>query len=300
MTGLLTGLHHVTALAKSPTGNHRFYTEALGLRLVKKTVNFDDPLTYHLYYGDERGSPGTLLTHFPHPHAKRGVHGSPEITETHLAVASGSLGSWAERLGSNGTPSELREIGGGRGLAFEDPDGMRFALIEDGESEGHAISRVAGVAIDVPDVAHTSGFLRKVLGFRDGAAGRLLVGPEGSAAYVELRESAIDRRTSMGAGTVHHVAWRVPDEDAQLEIARRLTDAGVGVTPVQDRNYFRSIYSRIPGGVIFEVATDGPGFDVDEPLESLGGALKLPSQFEARRAEIERHLVPLDSGSGVR
>lgn len=296
----LSGIHHVTALAKDPKKNHEFYTALLGLRMVKKTVNFDDPLTYHLYYGDERGSPGTLLTHFPHPHARTGVHGSPEILETRLRVADEAMASWEERLATHGVGTVIVEDHGERRLVFGDHDDMRFAFVgEPTESaDPSSILGIESVSIRVPDVGATRAFLERALGFvttdRLGSNARLVLGDGLPGQRLELIEAPIDARTSMGAGTVHHVAWRVPDDATQSEVAVNLADAGVAVTPVMDRQYFRSIYFRIPGGVIFEVATDGPGFDVDEPLEALGEDLKLPPQHEPRRSEIAAQLIPLN------
>ncbi len=292
---LVTGLHHVTAFAKDPRANVRFYTGVLGLRLVKRTVNFDDPLTYHLYYGDERGSPGTLLTHFPHPNAKRGRHGSPEIIVTVLGIGPGASGAWLDRLGSHGVEAERRDDR----VEFEDHDGMRFALLEVGGAvEGDAVARVEGVVIRVPDVGETAGFLREVLGFRVESSGAeravLAVGDGNEAQRVELERAEVDARTLMGAGSVHHVAWRVPDGAAQGRAAAGLREARVAVTPVMDRQYFRSIYFRVPAGVVFEIATDGPGFAVDEPASGLGSSLCLPPQYEGRRDEIEAHLVGLE------
>ena len=303
----LTGIHHVTAFAKDPRKNVEFYTRVLGLRLVKKTVNFDDPMTYHLYYGDHAGNPGTLLTHFPHPNAKPGVHGSPELTTTVLSVPTGSLGYWTERLGGLGVAASTIDIAGEPRIAFADHDGMRFELVErdasqpaaiDGDVPSeHAIAGVDAMVAQVPDVAETASFLRDALGFDDAASGGgrrvLAVGDGGAGRRIELEEHAEERRATMGAGTVHHVAWRVPDSAGQADVVDRLRGSRTGVTPVLDRQYFRSIYFRVPGGVIFEVATDGPGFDADEPLATLGEALKLPPQYEPRRAELEAHLVAL-------
>jgi glyoxalase family protein len=302
----LSGIHHVTAFAKSPVENMSFYTGVLGQRLVKKTVNFDDPLTYHLYYGDATGSPGTLLTHFPHPAAKRGVHGAPEIVRTVLSCAEGSLGYWEDRFGRNGVAAVRGDVGGDAGLVFDDPDGMRFAIVESGASAGYAGGEVDGshgfagidrVEVRVADVQRTGSFLAEALGFRlaDERADRLrfVLGDDRSGERLDLIPSEVDPATAMGAGTVHHVAWRVPDGPTQSAVSARVRGAGVGVTRVMDRMYFRSIYFRVPGGVVFEVATDGPGFAVDEPVESLGRALKLPPQYEGRRGEIERHLIAL-------
>ena len=299
MASLLTGIHHVTALAKDPKANHAFYTSVLGMRMVKKTVNFDDPLTYHLYYGDHHGAPGTLLTHFPHPTAKRGVHGSPEIIETRLRVAAGSIEEWAGRLTDSGIAAATIEKGGERRLDFADHDGMRFALVEDDEAGAteDSIRGIEGVVIHVPRVTETRRFLTEVLGFEDagspGSSHRFVLGQGQPGQRQELCETPVDTATMMGAGIVHLVAWRVPSDETQAEVARALTAVGIAVTPVMDRQYFRSIYFRIPGGVIFEVATDGPGFDVDEPLGSLGQALKLPPQYESRRDSIEASLMPI-------
>lgn len=314
MPPLITGIHHVTAFAKDPRENHDFYTRVLGLRLVKKTVNFDDPTTYHLYFGDESGRPGTLLTHFPHPNAKAGVHGSPEILETVLRVPAGALGYWRERFGSLGVgiteqgDADQAEPGESR-IAFEDPHGMRFVLVESDDSElasgftgsgvaaEFAITGVDGMIVHVPDVERTASFLEQALGFaRSGSAEgglNLVLGAGDSGQRLRLVEAPESSAARMGAGTVHHVAWRVPDLEAQERVADRVREWGVAVTPVMDRQYFRSIYFRVPGGIIFEVATDGPGFDVDEPAGHLGAALKLPPQYEHRRSELESVLVPL-------
>lgn len=293
MAALLTGLHHVTALAGDPIRNNAFYTGVLGMRLVKRTVNFDDPLTYHLYFGDEVGSPGSLVTHFPHSNAKRGVHGSPEILETLLAIPSGTTDEWQKRLESEGVAAARGERGDGPRLAFEDHDGMRFGLVERSDvPSGGGITRVAGAVIHTPEVDALGACLTDVLGFEP-MAGQAAGYRVGDGSFVEIVEAEADGRTSMGAGTVHHVAWRVPDDATQAEVGERLRSAGIATTPVMDRQYFRSIYCRVPGGVIFEIATDGPGFTVDESKATLGEALKLPPQYERRREEIENHLLPL-------
>jgi glyoxalase family protein len=307
---VITGVHHVTGLAKDPRGNRDFYTSVLGLRFIKRTVNHDDPLTYHLYYADAVGTPGSVLTHFPHPHAARATHGTGEIRRTVLVVPRGSLGYWADRLKDKGVQATSSIHFDRPRLTFADPDGMELGIAEDDvaevgepwEGEGvvapHAIRTVGAMTLRVPDAALTGEFLVGALGFTAGDT-------EGDRRLFTLLDGGPGRRLEliedrgahqpMGAGTVHHVAWRVKDEAAQRVVAERLAGWNVAATPIIDRLYFRSIYFRVPGGVIFEVATDGPGFDADEPMESLGRTLVLPPQHEPRRAEIEAHLVPLDA-----
>lgn len=306
---IITGVHHVTALAKSPRGNLDFYRRVLGMRFVKRTVNHDDPMTYHLYYADAAGSPGSVLTHFPHPHAARARHGSGEIRRTILAVPEGALGFWRERLVAHEVEFTETARFGDTQLEFEDPDGMELGIceadvadagepwVEGGVDAQHAIRTVDAVTLHVRDAGETGDFLRSALGFAsadaengiqrltllDGAPGRRL----------DLVEDASDQNP-MGAGTVHHVAWRVADDEALLAVADRLAAHNVAATPVIDRVYFHSIYFRVPGRVIFEIATDGPGFDADEPMAELGSKLVLPPQHEPRRDEIEAHLLPLD------
>lgn len=297
---LVTGIHHVTALAKSPTANIEFYTSVLGLRLVKRTVNFDDPFTYHFYYGDAAGSPGTLITHFPHPLAAKAAHGGGEITDTDFAVPRGTLARWTDRLQAAGT-HVARDVQFGQDiLTLSDPDGMLIRLTESRDAsarQDEGILRIARVRLRVPDVGETAEFLSGVLGFRDasseGTTRRLTLGDGGDGREIDVVHDPAAPHHPMGAGTVHHVAWRVPDDGAQARAADAIREARIAVTPVMDRQYFKSIYFRIPGGVIFEIATDGPGFAVDEAPDALGTALKLPPRYEPRRAEIERRLPPI-------
>ncbi|MFG0274110.1 MAG: VOC family protein [Phycisphaerales bacterium] len=305
---MLTGLHHITAIAGDARRNLAFYTDALGLRLVKRTVNFDDPFTWHLYYGDEVGRPGTLITHFPHMRAARGRHGTGEIRESVLRAPAGALGWWRDRLESRGVGVEQHTRFGRERLAFADPDGMRIAIIEaDGASEqqgftgagvdaAHALTSIDRAVIHSADAGATVAFLADTLGFAVGPQEddrTELTLPNGDG--VEVVDDPAGEPTRMAAGIVHHVAWRVPDEATQARVAESLRAARLAVTPVMDRQYFKSIYFRIPGGVIFEVATDGPGFQVDESRADLGSALRLPPQYEARRAEIESRLEPLEA-----
>lgn len=310
MTSIITGLHHVTAFAGKPSANAKFYRDVLGLRLVKKTVNFDDPNTYHLYYGDGQGSPGTLLTHFPHPMAARARHGGSEITDTGLAVPRGTLAWWRDRLIAKKIDVRDGTTFSQGTLRFEDHDGMRFIITEEdgvtgfgagtsGYAEGgipgtSAILGVSRVTLRVPDGGETASFLTNVLGFAagqiEGDARRLTLGSGGITREIDVIHDPRAAHERMGAGTVHHVAWRVPDDAAQARAAAAIRESGTSVTQVMDRQYFRSIYFRIPGGVIFEIATDGPGFAVDESTATLGNDLKLPPQYEVMRKEIEKRL----------
>ncbi|MEQ9097429.1 MAG: VOC family protein [Phycisphaerales bacterium] len=308
-TPIISGVHHVTALAKDPRGNLDFYRRVLGLRFIKRTVNHDDPLTYHLYYADAVGTPGSVITHFPHPHAARARHGSGEIRRTVLAVPEGTLGFWRHRLGAHDVDvREATRFGADR-LEFDDPDGMELGLVEadveevgrpwseDGVDAAHAIRTVDGVSLRVRDAGVTGEFLQSALGLsageREGDVRRFTLPGGGPGRRLDLIEDAGDQHP-MGAGTVHHVAWRVADDEALTSVADRLAEHNVAATPIIDRLYFHSIYFRVPGRVIFEIATEGPGFDVDEPMRELGRTLVLPPQHEPRRAEIEAHLLPLD------
>lgn len=307
---LLTGVHHVTALAKSPRGNRDFYTSVLGLRFIKRTVNHDDPMTYHLYYADTLGTPGSVLTHFPHPHAARATHGTAEIRRTVLAVPLGAMGWWIDRLEKLGVETATSTHFGRPRLTFADPDGMELGIVEadvagvgqpwtdGGVGEASAIRTVDTVTLRVPNAPATSVLLVDALGFQpgptDGHRQLFTLRDGGPGQRLELIDDASTAQHPMGAGTVHHVAWRVPDEATQQQVSDHLFDAGTPTTPIIDRMYFRSIYFRIPGRVIFEVATDGPGFTVDEPMDALAGSLVLPPQLEPRRREIEAHLEPLD------
>ena len=290
MQPLITGIHHVTAFARDPAQNIAFYTKTLGLRLVKRTINFDDPTIPHFYFGDRAGAPGTILTHFPDPRMKQGVRGAPEIRETTLAIPLGSIDDWRARLNDRGVHNDIVESLGEARLRFPDPDGMRLALVE---RPGASASRpqIDSISIHVPDAHETERFLALAFGFErsdtDGARTKLA-----HASFdqrIELVNSPNEPIAKLAAGSVHHVAWRVPNEEAQQEVASRLRTLGIATTSVRDRHYFRSIYFRIPGGVIFEVATDGPGFAIDEPPESL----RLPPQYEPRREELQNALAPL-------
>ena len=299
------GIHHVTAIGGEPGANLNFYTHVLGLRLVKRTVNFDDPTTWHLYFGDRLGRPGTLMTFFPHPLARPGQAGSGEVARTAFAVPEGTLGNWHQRLEANGLAMRETDVGGQIGLEVQDPHGTRLALIETAGPDGvepwagHGVSAdmamrgFDSVRLNVRDVQPTATFLAEALGLPEVARhGDSRWFDVGDGQRIEVAPSA-DSRAQLGAGSVHHVALRVPNDATQLFMRARLIKTGVGVTDVQDRQYFRSIYFREPGRVIFEIATDVPGFAIDEADAELGQAIKLPPWLESQRSVLEQSLPPL-------
>lgn len=305
---LIAGIHHVTAIASDPQPNLDFYVRFLGLRLVKLTVNFDDPGSYHFYYGDRTGRPGTILTFFPWPGATRGRHGTGQVTLTSFAVPRGSIEFWSERarrFGFDATPAVPRF--GDEVLRIPDPDGLAVELVaqadvhngEDGmEIPAEAsILNIGNATLSEADPARTLDLLTGTLGFREvGREGdriRLAVGDGAPGTTVDVLSEGSARRGLGGAGTVHHIAFRTPDDDHQLRWSGLLMRGGYNVSPVMDRNYFHSIYFREPGGILFEIATDPPGFAVDEPVETLGSELKLPPMYEPMRDRIERSLPPV-------
>ncbi len=300
------GIHHVTAIARDPRRNLDFYTRVLGLRLVKKTVNFDDPGAYHFYYGDETGRPGTILTFFPWPDMAAGRGGTGFVHETAFRVPEASLAFWTGRLVEAGVAHDAPERRFGRTvLPFRDPDGLRLALVADPDAADrpgwdggavpaeHAIRGIAGVTLLVGDEAPTGAVL-EVMGFapagREGALARYEAGGD----VVDLRVVPGFPRGALGAGIVHHVAFRAGDDAEQATMGEAMAALGLHATEQKDRTYFRSTYAREPGGVLFEVATDVPGFSVDEAPDALGAGLKLPPQYERHRAAIEAALPALD------
>ena len=303
------GLHHVTAIAGAPQENVNFYAGILGLRLVKRTVNFDDPKSYHLYYGDAAGNPGTIMTFFSWPRAPRGRIGTGQVSVTSFSVPEESLGYWTERLVEHGVrfakPERRFEE---TVLAFEDHDGLAVEIVarpgvEDGEAWGespvparHAIRGIPGVTLSEQSGEVTENILTRLLGFEkvgeeDGRTRYLSAGSEGSFADVLALPEGAPGETAVG--TTHHVAWRAPDDDTEAAWREEIEARGLYVTPILDRNYFHSIYFREPGGVLFEIATDQPGFAVDEDSDHLGESLKLPPWLERRREEIEQALPPI-------
>src|SRR2546422_4408607 len=306
----LLGLHHVTAIAGDPRQNVDFYTGILGLRLVKQTVNYDDPGTYHLYFGDERGRPGTILTFFPWPGAPRGRHGVGQATVVSFSVPPDSLGFWEDRLRSHGVTIErLESLFDEPILEFSDPDGLQLELVEDPRTElGHpwaatavpvsqAIRGFHSVALLEHAYEDTEALLTRVLGFRlvksVGHRRRYVVVDGGLAGWMDIVTAPDGPLGRVAVGTVHHVAWRTPDEASQKEWPRKIIETGLGVTPVMDRQYFKSIYFREPGGVLFEIATDPPGFGVDESSDALGTQLRLPPWLESQREVITARLPQL-------
>jgi glyoxalase family protein len=306
----ISGIHHVTAIASDPQRNLDFYTEVLGLRLVKRTVNFDDLGTYHLYFGDEIGTPGSILTFFPWPMARRGRSGVGQVEVTSFSIPEASVSYWEQRLRSAGMPAERsgkrfdEEV-----LTFIDPDGLKLELVAHPQRAGasrawkgasvpaqHAIRGFYSVTLceqgyeSTVEVLETMGF-RKV-GEQDNHF-RFEVGEGGAGARIDLLCASEASYGSVAVGIVHHVAWRVADDNSQRFWRKELVNKHLNVTPVIDRCYFHSIYFREPGGVLFELATDPPGFAIDESVDKLGEALKLPSWLEPSRSRIEQVLPPI-------
>jgi glyoxalase family protein len=304
----IKGLHHVTSLAGSAQGNNAFFTHALSLRRVKKTVNFDAPDVYHLYYGDEVGTPGAVMTYFPFPDIARARPGTGEVGETVFAVPEGALPFWAERfaaLGIDGVKAD--EAFGERRLHFAGPDGDGFALVEakadrrrpwtqGGIDAAQAIRGFHSASLRLRDDGATAELL-KFMGYEevDRADGvrRFGVAAGNGADFIDIETMPHIAPARPGAGAVHHIAFAVENRARQLEVRAALLDTGWQVTPVIDRDYFWAIYFRTPGGVLFEVATNEPGFDRDEDTAHLGQALKLPSQHEHLRERLEKSLPPI-------
>ncbi|AHG49187.1 dioxygenase (plasmid) [Rhizobium leguminosarum bv. trifolii CB782] len=306
----IKGLHHVTSMASDARQNNRFFTDTLGLRRVKQTVNFDDPSVYHLYYGDETGSAGTVMTYFPFPNMMLGRPGVGEVGETQFSVPKGSLKFWQNRFRTQGVDGLERDtVFGADRLRFMGPDGDRLALIEagddtrapwlaDGIPDDAAIRGFAGARFSLHDTAATEellGFMGYQRAEKEGDVTRFIIPGGNGADRIDLAALPKTPVARQGAGSVHHIAFAVEDRQTQLEVRRALMDTGYQVTPVIDRDYFWAIYFRTPGGVLFEVATNEPGFNRDEDTAHLGEALKLPSRYEDYRDEIQANLVSLSA-----
>ncbi len=307
---IIRGIHHVTAIASDAQKNVDFYTTVLGLRLVKRTVNFDDPQTYHLYYGDESGSPGTILTFFPwSSFGHRGRRGTSQAAGFSFSIPAASLQYWQKRFTDlNITVVESFSRFGEEVLTVFDDDEFMIELIA-GESDlppgwdngeiprEYAIRGFHGVTLSEKHLGPTAGFIQAALGFNkvaeEGNRHRYQVGDGGVGMFVDVLVQPEVERGTMGAGVIHHAAFRVGNEQEQIDLRDKLISAGHRVTDVADRQYFKSIYFREPGGFLFEVATDSPGFTIDEGPKELGSSLKLPPWLEKNRRAIEASLPPI-------
>jgi glyoxalase family protein len=319
MPASVPGVHHVTAITADVQRNVDFYVGALGLRFIKKTVNFDVPDTYHLYFGDRVGTPGTAMTFFGWPHLPWGPQGTGQVLAVSFQVPAASLDFWERRLRDLKVESWRERRFGSELIALKDPDGILLELVGDSSDERwmpwtegpvHPDQQIRGfhsVGLCLEEAEPSARFLTETLGFREVASEpgrtRYQTGEGGPDALVELLERPDAPPGRETTGTVHHVAWRAADDDHQLAWREALVGAGRHVTPVIDRKYFHSIYFREPGGVLFEIATDRPGFTVDEPVEALGSGLQLPPQYEDRRENLRFNLPPIEvpsfAGSGA-
>lgn len=300
------GIHHITAIVGDPQENADFYAGILGLRLVKKTINFDDPGTYHLYFGNKNGEPGTIMTFFPWGDAYRGKIGDGQVGVICFAVPQGALSYWEERLAKFDIPFEKSVRFDESYISFSDPHGLRLELVEresgkandwtfSGIQSETAIKGFGGATLFTANAEKTAELLETVLGFEQmGTEGDLMRFRSLAAIgnIIDLKLSRVGTG-QMGVGTVHHIAWRAEDNEDQLDWKRHVEAYGLGVTPVQDRNYFNAIYFREYGDLLFEIATDPPGFAADEPEGSLGESLKLPAQYERYRSRLNEDLTPI-------
>ncbi|MED3995453.1 ring-cleaving dioxygenase [Peribacillus frigoritolerans] len=301
------GIHHITAIVGHPQENVDFYAGVLGLRLVKKTVNFDDPGTYHLYFGNKGGKPGTIMTFFPWAGASQGKIGDGQVGVISYVVPKGAIKFWKKRLESFNIPFTVRERFSEEYLEFDDPHGLHLEIVEREEGEVNAwtfggvtpevaIKGFGGATLLSTHPDKTAVLLENILGLE-------LIGKDGDFAryrssaeignVIDLKLTAIGRGT-MGAGTVHHIAWRAKDDQDQLEWQKYVEENGYGVTPVRDRNYFNAIYFKEHGEILFEIATDPPGFAHDEPEATMGEKLMLPEQYEQSRGQIKQSLIPFE------
>jgi len=307
----VTGIHHITALAGNAQPNIDFYCGILGLRLVKKTVNFDDPGTYHFYYGNEAGSPGTILTFFPWEGTRPGRVGTGMATEIGYSVAEGSLEFWEKRFDENKIKyKKTNERFGEKFIWFEDPDGLQLTLITPNEpdkrkpwttaevNEKVATRGFHSITLTLQNIKGTADILTGIFGYKflkqENDRFRFTTDAIEGANIVDLVEAPDVQRGFVAGGTNHHIAFRVQDDDILMTFREKVESHGLDITGKIDRNYFFSLYFREPGGVIFELASNNPGFTVDEPLNELGTHLKLPSQYESMRGQLEKILIPLN------
>lgn len=306
------GIHHITAIASDPKQNFDFYSKVLGLRFVKKTVNYDDPSTYHFYFGDHNANPGTILTFFPHPGLPQGRPGLGQAVEIVFAIPKSAFAFWLDRFHQKGIAYQgPEERFGEKVLRISDPDGLmlEFVGVDDGFTDQpiHSTDDIAAdvailgfhsVALWVGDLEKTASLLTEQFGFhlvgQEESRYRYSTGKVGLGQIVDIRNLSGIWQGHNGAGTIHHVAFRIGDDDAQLDIRQVLVDKGFHITPVIDRNYFHSLYFREPNGILFEIATDAPGFAIDETIETLGEVLQLPPKYEEHRKEISEALPSLE------
>ena len=310
MENKILGLHHITAIAGNAKRNLDFYTRILGQRLVKKTVNFDDPKTYHFYFGNEGGEPGTLLTFFPWEGINPGRNGAGMATHIAYSVPQGALEFWKNRLKAFNIDYKEGEILGEKMISFQDPDGLELEFVEPKKPDNRKVWTTEEISSDfatkgfytttltLNNADATSKFLTDLLGYQlqqeDGNRYRFATDAIETANLIDILEDPTAGRGINSAGTNHHIAFRVKNDDILMEFREKILSAGLNITPKIDRDYFYSLYFREPGGVLFEIATDNPGFTIDEPLEELGNSLKLPKQYEPARTQIESLLPDLN------
>ncbi|KQT16740.1 diguanylate cyclase [Chryseobacterium sp. Leaf404] len=309
MENRILGLHHITAIANNAKRNLDFYTQVLGLRLVKKTVNFDDPGTYHFYFGNETGTPGTILTFFPWEGIGAGINGNGLATHIGYSVPKGSLGFWKARLQQFNVNFEEGEIFGEKLISFKDPDGLQLQFIEastpddrkvwttDDITDENGLKGFHNVTLTLKKADPTIKVLTDILGYdlqkQEGDRYRFATDAIDTANLIDIIENDKLPAGRNASGTNHHIAFRVANDDILMEYHDKVMASGLNITPKINRDYFFSLYFREPGGVLFEIATDNPGFTVDEPLNELGQNLKLPKQYEAMRAQVEQSLPKL-------
>lgn len=316
MSMKVLGIHHITAIAGDPQSNIDFYSGLLGLRLIKVTVNFDDPGTYHLYYGDGAGHPGTILTFFPWPHAPKGRHGVGQVTHTAFAIPLAAIDFWKDRLAQQGVSVQgpyqrFDDIF----LLFRDPDGMMIELVSIAELDSarvhkdgaiplnYAIHGLHSATLSEHNHQQTHTMLTETLGFNlineHADRFRYSVGHGEAGALIDVLRAPDQRPGSVLVGAVHHIAWRTSNDEEQLEWLDRIREDGYSSSPVMDRKYFHSIYFREPGGILFEIATDPPGFSVNETPDELGSKLVLPPWLESSRQQLQAALPPLRLPAGI-
>ncbi|MGD2036722.1 MAG: ring-cleaving dioxygenase [Desulfobacterales bacterium] len=308
----ISGIHHITAIASSASENLAFYQNVLGLRLVKKTVNFDDPYTYHLYYGDAAGAPGTIITFFPWENLPRGKSGAGMVTSVAFSIPMGSLDYWRNRLKMHGIATKEDKRFGDQIIQFEDPEGLTLELIVtptvgstsirscNSDLSAHRIAGLHSASAMLKSLQETRSLLVNFMGMtlHDKEGNRYRFKMKRNDSIGQFYDVVIDEQAEngrQGGGTIHHIAFRTPTDDEQKYWQQSLMDNGFSVTPIRDRKYFKSIYFHEPGGVLFEIATDPPGFTVDEAYDNLGHGLQLPDQYEPMRSEIEGRLPELQS-----